>query len=351
MRLSHAKIVRMSNFIGDRERELDEFKRVNLSVIAASYGYAVVRKKTTRHSVLMESGNDKIIISKSGGDYIYCSVYNSSSGTAIDFAQQVIESRCNLGRAMQLLRPFLSGSFYSSALQKHAGSYATEIKPSSRDFVAVAARLTNFQPITGHHPYLCDERQIPAELLQHPRIRGRVRHSTKYSSIIFPHYGAPETDPNSTDRCINGYEIKGQGVNMFSKGGRKGLFASAAFDHDKVLAVAESGLDALSYLTLHGPEETRAVSISGQINPFQPELLKSAIGKMGQGAQVVAAFDNDPAGDKLTETLMQIVSECGRSDIEFRDHRPQQRDQDWNAVLQSVSPAPPLQAEKLSLRR
>ena len=318
----------------DRNEELDAFKKVNLSVIASAHGYTIDRKKSTRHSVLMSNGADKIIVSQNGKHFVYCSVHDpASSGTAIDFAQKIIERGCTLGRARQLLRPYLDGGYVSDLQTTYRGRFASEIKPSQTDLLGVAARYSNFNAINEPHPYLCNTRGIPFDLLKRERLYDRVRHCPKRGSIVFPHWGCPD-DSGSKDRCLTGYEIKGPGVNMFSKGGRKGIWMSAAFQTDRILAFTESGLDALSYLVKRGQcNDVRVGSLSGQMNPAQPALIQSAIERMGQGAQIVAAFDNDPAGDALTEKLLDIVTTTSRDDIEFKDDRPVVRGADWNKVI------------------
>jgi hypothetical protein len=318
----------------DRSSELDAFKSINLSLIASAHGYEMDRRKSTRHSVLMASGADKIIIAQNGQHYIYCSVHDpSSSGTAIDFAQNVIEPGCSLGRVRQILRPFL-GSGYAHDLQTtYRGKFASDIKPSQTDLLGVAARFSHFNPIEEPHEYLCNTRGIPFELLKSERLHDRVRHCLKRGSIVFPHWGCPD-DTGSKDRCLTGYEIKGPGVNMFSKGGRKGLWMSAGLEGDRVLAFGESGLDALSYLAEQGEaNDVRIASLSGKMNPSQPLLVKSAIARMEEGSTIVAAFDNDQGGDQLTEQLADIVSKLDRSDLEFKDDRPAERGADWNKVL------------------
>lgn len=318
----------------DRSSELDAFKQINLSLIASSYGYEIVRKKSTRHSVLMASGSDKIIIAQNGQHYVYCSVYDpSSAGTAVDFAQKVIEPGCSLGRVRQLLRPYLDDGYRASLEQQYRENYQASIKPSEPDLLGVAARFSRFEQISKPHPYLCEARGIPFELLQSKRLAGRVLHCPMRQAVIFPHYGKSVIE---SSRCLTGYEIKGRGVTLFSKGGRKGLWMSRAFKNDRILAVTESGLDALSYLAVRGEEGVRVCSIGGQLNPQQPELLKSAIDRMGEGAQVVAAFDNDVPGDRLTDQLQTLVHETVRRDLGFQDDRPQIRGRDWNDVVVSA---------------
>lgn len=315
----------------DRRTELEEFKRVNLSLIASAHGYEIDRRKTTKHSVLMQAGGDKILIAQNGQHYIYCSVYDPASrGTAIDFAQRVIEPGCSLGRVRQLLRPFLNGGYVADLSQKRAGQFASVIKPSETDLLAVAARCASFVPIAPSHPYLCGERGVPAELLESVRLQGRITSCPRRGSVIFPHWGQAQ---GGGGRCLVGYEIKGPGVNLFSKGGRKGLWMSAGLPEDRVLAFAESGLDAVSYLAVRDENCVRAASLSGRMSPQQPELVVSAICRMEEGAQIVAAFDNDEAGDALTQQLAGLLDQSGRTDLEFLDDRPAERGVDWNQVL------------------
>jgi hypothetical protein len=318
----------------ERSSEIDAFKALNLSLIASAHGFEIDRRKSTRHSVLMTNGADKIIVSQNGQHFIYCSVHDpSSNGTAIDFAQKIIEPGCSLGRVRQILRPFLNSGYVSDLRSTYRGSFASEIKPSEPDLLGVAARYATFNAIDQPHPYLCDKRGIPFELLKNARLYDRVRHCPKRGSIVFPHWGCPD-NAGGKDRCLTGYEIKGPGVNMFSKGGRKGLWMSAGFQTDRVLAISESGLDALSYLVHHkNATDIRVASLSGKMNLAQPALLASAIARMPEGSQIVAAFDNDAAGDELTAQLLDIVKTSGRSDLEFKDDRPLQRGADWNQVL------------------
>ncbi|MCA9234325.1 MAG: toprim domain-containing protein [Planctomycetales bacterium] len=317
----------------DRESELDAFKQINLSLIASAHGYEIDRKKSTRHSVLMASGGDKIIIAQQGRHYVYCSVFDpSSAGTAIDFVQRVVEPGCSLGRVRQLLRPYLGGGQLANFQQQQQGRYQSDISASEPDLLGVAARLSRFETIETPHPYLCEARGIPFELLVSPRLDGRIRHCPRRGSIVFPHWGTAAAF-ESLAEAPTGYEIKGRGVNLFSKGGRKGLWASAGSPGDRVLAVAESGLDAVSYLAARGEEGTRVCSISGQMNPQQPALIQAAMEQLGHGAQVVPAFDNDAAGDVLTVKLEELVTGLARPDLQFRDDRPPTRGADWNQVV------------------
>lgn len=318
----------------DRENELDAFKRdIDLSVFSASHGFVLDKERTTRHCVMMRRGGDKIAISNNGRHYVFWDVNDrKNNGTIVDLCQNLIEPGCSLGRVRQLCRPYLNTGYVEAVRREHAGRYATEIKPSQTDLLAVAVNYSRFVPIAQPHAFLCDKRGVPFELLQSDRLQGRLRHCPRRGSIVYPHYGCP-TGSGSEDRCLVGFEIHGEGgLKMYSKGGRKGLFSSKGYPGDTRLAVAESGLDALSYLALHDDGQTRVVSIGGKLNPTQPVLLESAFANLGQG-QIIAAVDNDKAGDELCRELNELVKQSGNRELCFVDHRAPKRGADWNAVL------------------
>jgi len=316
----------------DRELELDAMKRVDLGVIAASFGFIVETKRTTKRTVMMTNGSEKIAVSYNGRHYVFWSVGEDSkrSGTAIDLVQRIVEPGASMGRVRQLLRPFLNAGYVSDVRQRYKGNYAKEIKENKVDLEAVAARFTKFTPIAQHHPYLCDVRGIPFELLKSERIFGRIRQDAR-GTIAFPHWGCPDGNA-SEKRMLTGYELKSGSVSLFSSGSRKGLFVTAGMKNDNTLAVLESGVDSLSYMAVQGEQGLRVVSIAGNMNGQQPLLLRSAIEHLGEGT-VVAAFDNDAGGDKLCEQLESIVKEVSRNSLIFQDNRPAVRGHDWNKVL------------------
>lgn len=317
----------------DRDEELTAFKRVNLTVIAADHGYEIVKRKSTRHSILMQKHGDKIIVSKNGDHYVYCSTGDpSSNGTAIDFVQRVVSPGCSLGEVRKTLRNYLDGGYYASVQRRTSGNFAQEIKPSELDLLGVAARYSQLDPVDEPNKFLTEVRGIPHDVLMSDRLRGRVRCCPRRGSIAFPHLGSPTDDPHNKDRCLTGYEIKHTGLSMFSKGGRKGLFMSAGFPGDKRLVVGEAGLDSISYLVARGDDGTRVCSTAGKFNPHQPVLLRSAIQHLGEG-EIVAAFDRDAAGDEMTERLAEIAASHSHDSLVFTDDRPTAQGADWNQIV------------------
>jgi hypothetical protein len=96
--------------------------------------------------------------------------------------------------------------------------------------------------------------------------------------------------------------------------------------------LAESGIDALSYAALHPEEATRYASTGGAMNFSQPALIASAIDKLGQGARIVIATDNDPGGHALADQIDALARDSGRADLAVSRDLPEREGQDWNDV-------------------
>src|ERR1039458_5062314 len=110
------------------------------------------------------------------------------------------------------------------------------------------------------HPYLENERALPASLLESERFAGRVRIDAR-GNAVFPHFD---------QEGLCGYEIKNAGFTGFSAGGNKGVWFSQARLDDTRLVFCESAIDALSYAALLPDDHARYASIGGKPNPVQP---------------------------------------------------------------------------------
>ena len=282
MRLSHAKNPDPSDTPRQRD-ELERFKTaINLTEYAASEGYQLDRRASSRNSVVMRHpGGDKIVIARGEDDHwIYFSVRDDSdNGSIIDFIQH--RRRCSIGEVRQELRPWVGGSFVRPVPEL----YVPEVVPVSRDRAGVIRALAGMRPLITHR-YLEEERGIPRSLLEHPRFAGRVLVDAR-SNVVFPH--ADRDGP-----C--GYEVKNRGFTGFAPGGEKGLWISRVQRTDTALVLAESGIDALSYAALHPDDNARYASFGGTMNPSQPALIRAAIERLAPGATVRIATDNDEDG-------------------------------------------------------
>jgi hypothetical protein len=310
--------------------ELDVFKReINLSEYAATQGYRIDRKASSRNSVVMRSdAGDKIVIAcGDDGHWIYFSVRDErDNGTIVDFVQK--RKGVKLGGVRQELRPWAGGGWGDPA-RPHPDLFAQEIAPVSKDRAQVLRELARMKPV-AFHAWLEEERAIPRSLLLDPRFAGRIRVDFR-ANAVFPH--ADQDGP-----C--GYEIKNRGFTGFARGGEKGLWFSAARAGDTALVIAESGIDALSYAALHPDEAARYASTGGAMNPSQPALIAGAIEKLGQGARLVIATDNDPGGRALADQIEALARQAGREDLVLIRDLPEGEGSDWNDVLRARQPAP-----------
>jgi hypothetical protein len=297
--------------------ELESFKTsIDLRAYAAGKGYVLDRKESWRGSAVMRhAGGDKVIIKRDAdAHYVYFSVRDDADhGTIIDFAQNRL--RLNFGALRKELRPWV-------------GRPADDIPyppllPTAKDRMRVETAYARTQNASTH-PYLENERAIPAALLRSDRFTGRVRIDAR-GNAVFPHF----------DReGLCGFEIKNRGFTGFASGGSKGLWLSQETPDDNRLVFCESAIDALSYAVLFPNDQTRYASIGGQLGPRQCELMRGAAEGMPRGANIVAATDADAPGGKLADKIREVVGLTGRDDLTFVLHRPD-RFKDWNDQLRN----------------
>jgi hypothetical protein len=316
----------------DRNTELEAFKRqINLSEFAASLGYTLNQRASCRTSVEMVSPDgDKVVIMRdTDSHWIYFSRRDQSdNGSIIDFLQK--RRPCSLGQVRMALRPWI-GESPNPPKRPPAHSYAPQLETSSKDLVQVQAAFAVMEPVSAH-AYLIG-RSIPAAVLSGPRLAGKIYRDTRRNAV-FPHH-------NEAGLC--GYEIKNQGFTGFATGGEKGLWFSAVGHTDTTAVFAETEIDAISYYALHPSDQVRLFSTGGSLNPSQPDLIARAAARLPEGGQIIIATDNDPAGDKLAETIRNAVESAERPDLQITRHCPEPAGQDWNDVLKR-SEAPQTQA-------
>ncbi len=309
----------------DRRDELRAFKEcINLMEYAASTGYTVDRRESSRSSaVLRHPEGDKVVVSRDqDGHWIYFSVRDDNdSGTIIDFVQR--RRGGSLGEVRKELRPWHNSPTPAARAPRPESDFPTII-PTTRDLLRVRARFERTDPIGGRHTYLENERRIPPTVLSDPRFSDCIR-TDQYGNAIFPH---------RNESGITGFEIKNRGFTGFAPGGEKGLWDSAATDNDTALVVVECAIDGLSHFALRRSPTCRYVSIAGTLNKTQPELLRQAVGKMKAGSTVVIAVDNDEGGDRLAAIIRTCLGDFARLCTE---DRPRMRGMDWNDVLRKSS--------------
>ncbi len=319
-----------------RSDEIETFKtQIDLVAYAEDQGYEIDRRRTSRTSVAMrhESNGERILVAKApNGHFIYASVHDhSDSGTIIDFCQK--RGGGTLGHVRRQLRPWIGAAPDPLRTTKSSSSRTkTHLEAVRTDFDAVRVAFEAMSPIEGENVYLTRTRGIPVSTYGHPRFRGRLRTDGR-GNVIFPHI--------QSGGQLTGYEIKNEGWTGFASGGAKRLFCSGIAPDDRELVVCESGIDLLSYATLHGLDGRRFVSTAGALNLEQLALLRSAIQKLPDGGTVVLALDADDGGDVIAEQIEEIHAATGGERIGVRRDSPLTRGFDWNDVLREAAEAPP----------
>lgn len=308
---------------GNWDIELDAFKRaIDLRQFAISLGYQIDRPQSWRGSTVLRRGGDKIVVKRKGnGHYVFFSVRDDRDhGTIIDFVQR--RQNLSLGAVRKLLRPWIG----RPAIQPHFPA----LEPTSPDRMRVESAYRSMAD-GSRYPYLEQDRCVPAAVLLSRRFVGRMRTDSR-GNTVFPHF-------NAAGLC--GYEIKNRGFTGFAAGGEKGLWFSHTRRDDRRLILTESAIDALSYAALFpdAKDQTRYASLGGKPSQRQMGLLRAAIAKLPEEAEIVAAFDADQAGRRMMEEtrelVLKVASGTERSDLIFKSHLPTQEGEDWNVVLQN----------------
>lgn len=238
-----------------RAEELERFKReINLTALAASEGFEIDRRASSRNSVVMRHPRgDKIIVAR-GHDqhWTYFNVHDAADcGTVVDFIAR--QYGYNLGEVRKHLRT------WQGLAPLPAEAYVETLEPIVRDLAAVRARYEATRPlIGGEHPYLNHERKLPTFLLSRPQYAGRVRIDAR-GNAVFPHW-------NRDGLC--GFELRNANYRGFAKHGVKGLWLSLDSQHVEQLIFTEAAIDALSYAALHEAASLGLASFGGAPVPI-----------------------------------------------------------------------------------
>jgi len=305
------------------DSELDVFKReIDLRQFAVSLGYKIDRCESWRGSTVLRRGADKIVVKRNGnGHYVFFSVREDDDhGTLIDFVQR--RQNLSLGAVRQILRPWIG--------RPATPPQFSALQPTSPDRMRVECAYRRMRQVSWY-PYLEHERGVPAAVLLSPRFLGRMRMDSR-GNTVFPHFDAAG---------LCGYEIKNRGYTGFAAGGEKGLWFSHTRPDERRLILAESAIDALSYAALFPDTEdqTRYASLGGKPSWRQMKLVSATMARLPERAEIVAAFDADPAGRQLAaaigDAVANMANKTGRSDLIFKVHLPAQEGADWNNVLQN----------------
>ena len=310
-----------------REKELHKFKtQINLCEYAASFGYEIDRKASSRQSVVMRNSSfEKLVISRNGsGHWIYFNVHDSGNdkGSIIDFIQT--RKGLSLGEVRRALRFWVGADMETSDASKTIR--IADLKPTVNDAALVTSNWRAASEINSCKNYLTADRRLPYSTLKDRVFADRIRIDSR-SNILFPHW--------NLNQSLCGYELKNHKFTGFSPGGTKGLWCSRPRATDEVVVLTETAIDSLSLAAILGTEKKRFFSTAGQISPTQAACLRSAVSRMPNNAEIWLAFDNDDGGRKLAQQVsneLAVLPDNPRNVVMFL---PPQVGEDWNDVLRN----------------
>lgn len=304
--------------------ELDSFKKIPLAEYLTSLGYSIDKRKSSRGSLVMRREHEKLIISRQpDGHYTYWNPHDEKDrGTIIDYLGRHRSGGGNLGEIRKTLRNW-TGSVTPARFT------IPELQSTPKDRASVQARFAAMRK-AHRHPYLENERGIPASVLQYWRFEGRIK-VDGHQNAVFPHFDA---------EGLCGFELKNHDFTGFATGGSKGLWLSKAIDEDTRLVICESAIEALSFYVLFPDGRTRLASIGGKMNKAQPALIRAQIERMPDGSEVVAAMNNDDPGRALAHVVRKEFDASGRPDLTFKQQEPEGAGTDWNDLVKARPKSP-----------
>ncbi len=291
---------------------------VNLGHYAATQGYVLDRKKSTRSSLVMchMTRGDKVIVSKKGGNWVYFSVHDDSdNGTIVDFIQKrTSKTLPEIGRE---LAAWTGGAGILPAC------YLPDPQEQVYDRARIQKAFSRMKPAPAH-AYLINERKIPAHVLKDARFAGRI-FQDRHGNAVFPHQ-------NGQGVC--GLELKNTDKGVFMRGSEKALWLGNINSGDTILVLAEAAIDALSHFALFRSQNASYGAVSGGMKDSQFSCLLAIIQKMPNLQKIVLAVDNDRGGTKIASRIETYLE--GKFTGEMVRHIPEWEGMDWNEVLKMM---------------
>lgn len=299
-----------------QELDYSRFKTdTNLSQYCASLGYQIIKNKTTKTSIAMKLGDDKIIITKKGGKWVYFAVSGyDDNGSIIDFIKN--RTAKNIKEIGLELNAWLGGDI-STIEPKY---YVNDIKEQIFDPKRIENIFKNCRPIRKHD-YL-QGRGINNAVMNCRRFAECI-YTDSYNNVLFPHFNKGK---------ICGIEYKAIDKAFFAKGSQKTFWRSNFKATDTALIIGEACIDALSYYHLRNKDNGTYLVTGGGMSPEQGTLLINLINSRPNLEDIILITDNDKGGDTLTNRLIEVISQSNFQDQPLR-HSPDTRGYDWNDVL------------------
>lgn len=307
-------------------QELNHFKQnVNIAEYAQLLGYTINKKKSTKISPVLQKDGETIVVGQDRRDnhYIYFNVGdNADSGTIIDFVQR--RTGETLGKVRKRLRQWLG--------MPNPQVERVQVQPAALDEIELsmakdkAQKLWNSLSQTGVSLFRGELRGIPIDTVKTAKDSVRRDDQGNWYFAL--------RDANGEICGVEKRDKDGRNARIAEAGQKKGIFAFGGQDPElcEKIIVTESTIDALSakYISEKSTHQTHTfVSIGGNAGIVAQKAIKELCDKLPK-AEIIFATDNDQAGDRHAQSLMQIIGK-GR---EYARHRPQNKD--LNDDLQQI---------------
>lgn len=310
----------------DEKKELELFKtKIDLCEFAASRGFCVDLKKTTKKSSVMRRDQEQIVVSVGEkGYYIYFKRGPKSvvdSGTIIDFVQA--EYNFSLGKVRVELRKWLGWKNRPKVNPNHFVRVSKRSTAQDLDFMKQYLELWDIDDQRSNVLGYLYSRGISEDIVFHNRFKSTLR-TDKFSNIIFPHF---------LKKCVVGWEIKNHRFTGFPENSTKSVWFSNRFELDDTLILTEAGIEALSFYALF-PEffdHAWCLATAGGWGPESENMISMAI-KSFPRHNIITAFNNDNEGIKYTDAIKNIL-------VGLNDNRSpiilKPKSNDWNDDLRA----------------
>ena len=287
------------------------------------------QRESTRRCLKYRRGTGEVLIVNHDGRG-WWDPMSRAKGDVFTLAQH-LDPGLNFGQVRRLLRPFVGLSPAYPALPRRRERQAPP--------VPVAQRWARRAPVRSGSPawdYLTRTRALP-EAVVLAAIRAGVLREGPHASAWFTHL-------DHAGR-LSGIEMRGPAWRSFSPNGTKTLFrlpgcvpANTGAGRPTRLCVTEAPIEAMSLAALEGPraEELRAdtlyLGVAGGIGPETITALQQLLGELSAdpAAVLVAATNNDAAGERYAEQLAEMAANAGVGSARLL---PPGGENDFNDVL------------------
>ena len=288
------------------KEQIELLKReVTCEAVLQSRGFSVDRKESTTKAIKYRDAHGHIAIVIHEGHGFFDPLSEAKGDI---FSLMMHLDSVAFPQAVSRMEQLVGAAFQPAEFVKKPKSRMTSQSIETRWY-----RKNGLYPESAGWRYLTQDRCIPAGILQSPYLRKKLR-QTGRGTVCALH--------RTIGGTMTGWEYRGSDYRGFSSGGGKSLFYFGDRRSTRI-CITEAFIDAISLAAIeHRLSSSLYASTAGGWSP-------NTVAEIGLWStrveELVAAFDNDDAGDRSAERLEEIAQASG---CRFLRLTPQT--QDWN---------------------